>query len=148
MASEVILVQGTHIRISTTAQTETAPSPLPAWALIDCIGKEIQVQGGTAPEIDVTSICSTAKEFRLGLQDPGSMTIAGHWKQGHPAHTALRTAAADKQLRLVEVEFEDGGIFRALASVQQRSWAASVDGVVTASYTLRLSGATLEIDPT
>lgn len=147
MASEVLLVQGTSIRISTTEVKELTPSPPPVFASLDCIGREIQYQGGSAAEIDSTTICSTAKEFRLGLEDSGSMSVNGHWKQGHPAHTAIRVAAGDKKTRLIEVEFEDGSIFKALALVQQRSWSAAVDGIVSASYTFRLTGPTLEVDP-
>ena len=148
MASEVLLVQGTSIKISVAAQTELAPSPTPTFATLDCISREIQWQGGTATENDTTTICSTAKEFRLGLKDSGTMSVSGHWKQGHPAHTAIRTADADKQTRLIVVEFEDGSTFSALALISQRSWSAAVDGVVSATYNFRLTGDTLEVDAT
>lgn len=148
MASEVLLVQGTSIRISTTAVSELAPSPLPTFATLDCISREIQYQGGTATENDTTTICSTAKEFRLGLSDSGTISVSGHWKQGHPAHTVIRTAEADKRTRLIVVQFEDGSTFSCLAFVSQRSWSAAVDGVVTASYNFRLTGPTLEVDAT
>lgn len=147
MASEVLLVQGTSIKISTVEVTDVSQSPSPAFATLDCISREITFQGGTATENDVTTICSTAKEFRLGLEDPGTMSVTGHWKQGHAAHNAIRTAASDKLSRLIEVTFEDGSIFRALAFVSQRSWSAGVDGVVTATYNFRLTGATEEVDP-
>jgi hypothetical protein len=147
MSSEALLVQGTVVRISTTEALELSPSPLPTFATLDCIGREIQVQGGTADEIEITTFCSTAKEFRLGLADSGTMTITGNWKQGNAAHNVIRTAATDKKSRLVDVEFEDGSVFRCLALVSQRSWSAAVSGVVTANYSFRLTGATLEIDP-
>lgn len=149
MASEVLLVQGTAIRISTNPVDDAGNSPLVvpgSMVSLNCISREIQYQGGQAPEIDVTTICSTAKEFRLGLEDPGTMSVTGHWKQGHPAHTVIRQAAADKQTRLIEVVFEDGSIFRALALVSQRGWSAAVDGVVSATYNFRLTGAVEEID--
>lgn len=146
MASEALLVQGTSIKISTTAVTDVTPSPLPAFAVLDCIGRSITYEGGTADEIEVTTLCSTAKEFRLGLEDAGTMSVAGHWKQGHAAHTAIRAAAADKQSRLIVVTFEDGSTFSALAYVSQRSFSAEVNGVVTATYNFRLTGATAEVD--
>jgi len=148
MASEVVLVQGTSIKISVATVAELAPSPTPTFATLDCISREIQYQGGTATENDVTTICSTAKEFRLGLEDSGTMSVSGHWVQGNAAHTVIRTAAADKQTRLIVVEFEDGSTFSALALVSQRSWSASVDGVVSATYNFRLTGDTLEVDAT
>jgi hypothetical protein len=147
MPSEVLLTQGTTIQVSTTAATEVNPSVEPSFATLACITREIQFQEGSATENDVTTLCSTAKEFRLGLQDPGTMTLSGHWKQGNAGHTVLRTAAADKEARLFKVTFEDGSIFRALGYVQQRSWSAPTDGVVSATYNIRLTGATNEDDP-
>lgn len=146
MASEVLLVQGTSIRISTTTVNDVTPSPMPTMAILDCIGREITYDGGTADEIEVTTICSTAKEFRLGLADSGTMTVTGHWVQGHPAHTAIRVAAADKQSRLLMVTFEDGSTFSALAYVSGRSWSAAVNGVVTATFNFRLTGEVAEVD--
>jgi len=148
MASDVLLVQGLSIRISEGEITDLAVmagSPAPTFASLDCIGREITVNGGSASEVDTTTFCSTAKEFRLGLQDSGSMSVTGHWVQDNAAHVVIRQAAADKLCRGIEVEFVDGSIFRALAFVQQRSWSASVDGVVTATYNFRLTGTTAEV---
>lgn len=145
MASEVLLVQGMAIRISDGEVTELTPSPEPTFLTLDCIAREITYTGGTATENDVTTICSTAKEFRLGLEDSGTMSVSGHWKPGHLAHEEIKTAAGDKLRRLIEVEFEDGSIFRALAFVSQRSWSAAVDGVVSATFNFRLTGATSEV---
>lgn len=147
MASEVVLVQGISVKVSVGEVTTLTPSPTPTFATLDCIGREISFQGGTASENDVTTLCSTAKEFRLGLQDSGTMSVNGHWVQGHEAHNEIRTAAADKKTRLIQVTFSDGSIFKALALVSQRSWSAAVDGVVTASYSFRLTGDTAETDP-
>lgn len=145
--SEVLLVQGTSISISTGEVTELSPSPTPASVLLDCIGREITYQGGASTEIDVTTLCSTAKEFRLGLEDSGTLSVSGHWKQGNAAHAVLRTAAGDKLQRLIIVTFVDGSTFSCLAFVTQRGFSAAVDGVVTATYSFRLTGDTLEVDP-
>jgi hypothetical protein len=139
-------VQGSSIRLTSNAQT-AIPFTAPSYVTLDCIGREIQLQGGTSPEIDTTSFCSTAKEFRLGLPDAGTMTIQGFWKQGHAAHTVLRTAGVDKLTRGMEITFEDFSTVRVLFSVQQRSFSMAVDGVVSASYTLRLTGEMVEDDP-
>lgn len=145
MSSEVLLVQGSSIKISSGEVTELTPSPEPTFFSLDCISREITYSGGTASENDVTTICSTAKEFRLGLQDSGTMSVTGHWKPGNDAHEEIKAAAADKLSRLIEVLFEDGSSFRALAYVSQRSWAAAVDGVVSATFNFRLTGATSEL---
>lgn len=148
MSSEVLLVQGTAIRIFDGEVTELTPSPEPTFHTLDCVSREINYTGGTATENDVTTICSTAKEFRLGLQDSGTMSVTGHWKPGNDAHEEIKAAAADKKTRLIEVEFEDGSTFRALAFVSQRSWSAAVDGVVSGTFNFRLTGPTSESVPT
>lgn len=142
--SEVLLVQGTEIKISVGEVSDLTPSPTPTFVALDCTAREITYTGGTATENDVTSICSTAKEFRLGLEDSGTMSVTGYWKPGNDAHEEIKVAAADKKTRLIEVVFEDGSTFSALALVSQRSWTAAVDGVVSATFNFRLTGPTLE----
>lgn len=146
MPSEVTLVQGTSVKVSLLTTSELQPSTLPTMAALDCVGREIQYQSGTASEIDVTTFCSTAKEFRLGLDDPGQFTFNGHWVQRNAAHKVIAAAAIDKQPRLFIVEFADGSEFRATGFISQRSFSAAVDGVVTGSFTVRLTGAVLELD--
>lgn len=145
MPSQVVLVQGTQLQISATAVEELNPSPMPALVTLDCTAREINYQGGTAAEIDVTTFCSMAKEFRLGLEDPGQMTFNGHWVMTDAAQAVLRTAASDKATRLFIVTFEDGSVFKVLGFVASRSFSAAVDGVVTGSFVIRLSGALEEI---
>ena len=145
--SSVMLVQGITISFSTAtmaAVSEFDASPAPAVTQLECLSREVTVQGGSSSEIDVTTLCSTAKEFRLGLEDTGSMNITGHWLQSDPAHISIKNAAADKLARGIEVTFSDNTTYRCLAFVQQRSWSAAVDGVVTATYTFRLTGAATE----
>jgi hypothetical protein len=144
MSSEVLLVQGTSIQISTSECTDVNVDPLPVMATLDCIAREITVTGGTATENDVTTLCSTAKEFRMGLSDAGTMSVTGHWKIGNAAHEAIREASEDKLRRLIIVTFEDLSTWKCLAFVSQRSWAAAVDGIVTATYSFRLTGEPVE----
>lgn len=146
MPSQVVTVQGTSVKVSVLKNENIAPVPLPTMAVLDCTAREIQYQSGTANEIDVTTFCSTAKEFRLGLDDPGQFTFTGHWVQKDAAHKVIAAAAIDKQVRLFIVTFPDGSEFRALGFVSQRSFGAAVDGVVTGSFTIRLTGAVMELD--
>lgn len=147
MSSKVLLVQGMTLQISEAEAEELNPSPLPTLVSLDCTTREVSVTGGTATENDVTTLCSTAKEFRLGLRDSGTMSVNGHWKQGEPAHTVIRQADRDKLKRLIVATFEDGSVWKATAFVSQRSWSAAVDGIVSATYNFRLTGETDEDDP-
>lgn len=146
MSSKVLLVQGTSVEISTTVATDTTGAGL-TFETLDCTSRQVQWQGGTATENDVTTLCSTAKEFRLGLSDAGTLTVTGHWLQVDLAQKAIKAADKDKKARLVRVIFEDGSRFSSLAFVSQRSFDGSVDGVVSGAFAFRLSGEPLEEDP-
>lgn len=147
MTSAVLLVQGMTLQISEAECEELNPSPLPTMATLDCVARDVTVTGGSKTETDVTTLCSTAKEFRLGLRDSGTMSISGHWKQGHAAHVVIRQADSDNLKRLLVATFSDGSVWKSLAFVSQRSWGASVDGVVSATYNFRLTGDVNEDDP-
>lgn len=143
MSSKVVLVQGTKLNISTEAASSTDKTGL-TMAELNCTTRQIQWQGGQATENDVTTICSTAKEFRLGLSDAGTLSVTGFWKSDDPAQTVIKTADKDKKPRLIEIEFEDKSKFACLALVQQRSWDANVDGVIAATFNFRLTGEPVE----
>ena len=143
MASKVLLVQGTSLKISTDEATSTDDSGLD-FETLDCTAREMQWQGGQATENDVTTICSTAKEFRLGLTDAGTMNVDGHWLSSDEAQKVIKQADRDKKPRLIKVTFEDGSVFGSLAIVSQRSWSAPVDGVVSGTFNFRLTGEPLE----
>lgn len=146
MSSKVLLVQGTSVQISKEEATGTTDSNL-TFESLDCTGREIQWQGGQATEHDTTALCSTAKEFLLGLDDAGTMTINGHWVQADDAQKVIKAAAKDKKRRLIKVTFEDGSVFASLALVSQRSWSAPVDGVLTGTFNFRLTGEPREDAP-
>jgi len=143
MASKVLLVQGTSLQISTNEATSTGDSGL-TFETLDCTSREMQWQGGQATENDTTTLCSTAKEFRLGLPDSGTMSVAGHWVISDDGQAVIKAADKDKKPRLIKVTFEDGSVFASLAIVSQRSWSAAVDGVVSATFNFRLTGEPLE----
>jgi len=144
MSSVSIQVQGTSLKISSTTVAALSDSPSPAFEVLDCIGREFNYQSGATTENEVTTICSTAKEFKLGLSDSGSFSLSGHWKIGNDAHDAIKAAYDDKQPRLIEVEFVDNTVFRCLGLCTQRSFSGAVDGIVSASYQFRLTGPTEE----
>ncbi len=146
MATKAITVQGSTLELSTVEVTDVNVTPLPDMESLDCLEKQVQYQDGSTTENDVTTICSTAKEFLLGLTDSGSMSLTGFYNIGDPGHAALKAAKDDKLLRLVIFTFVDGSKFKGTAYVTQRSWSAAVDGVVEATANLRFSGPTVEVE--
>ncbi len=102
--------------------------------------------GGQASEIDVTDLSSTAKEFRMGLQDEGTITLDINYIPGNTVHAQLRTDRANQTLAVYRITFTDS---------PQTTWtftayclgfevSNAVDDVTKASITLRVSGSITE----
>lgn len=70
MAAPAILTQGTTITIT---DSDGDPVTILGHQSISGLGS------GTATKIDVTTLLSTAKEYRQGLQDWGDMTLNFIW---------------------------------------------------------------------
>ena len=98
-------------------------------------------QGGSSPEIPATSICSTAQEFEIGLPDFGSVQIDYNFAPGVSVQQAIEAAYRSGDKMAVKVTLpNNGGILVMLGFVQQTSEAVQVNGIWTASMTLRLTG--------
>lgn len=98
-------------------------------------------QDGAADQIEVTTICSTAKEFEQGLSDTGTLQLDYNAAPLSTVQAALRTAkVAGTQIAIKIVFPNDGGTIIALGTVQQQSIQGQVNGVWTGSATLKLTG--------
>lgn len=101
----------------------------------------VNQQDGTADEIEVTTICSNAKEFEVGLSDSGSLTLDFNWAGNQTVQTALRQAKISGADVAFKVIFPgDGGSLIMTGNVQATSFTSSVNGVWTGSATIKLSG--------
>lgn len=101
----------------------------------------VNQQDGTSDELEVTTICSTAKEFELGLSDSGSLTLDYNFAPNGGVQTALREAKISGEELAFRVTFpNDGGTIVMLGKVQQSSFQGAVSGVWTGSSTIKLTG--------
>lgn len=99
-------------------------------------------QGGSKPEIPATSVCSTAAEFELGLQDFGTTQVDFFFAPSTAIQEAMAAFNASNEKIAVRVTLpKSGGIRTQLCFVQQVSEQAAVNGMWTASMTLRNTGA-------
>jgi tail tube protein/ubiquitin-activating enzyme E1-like protein len=97
--------------------------------------------GGQAAEIDVTTLCSTAIERRIGLQDYGEATLSINYVPGEAALIELKAAAADGQARWFKIVFPGGAdtmVFQAF--VRQISFTVGVNEAIQGTISLRLTG--------
>lgn len=108
--------------------------------------RSINGPDGSASEIDVTDLSSTAREFRMGLKDEGSITLDMMYIPANTVHAGLRADRASRTLRNFKLQFTDvpATTWSFAAYVQGFSVANDVDGVTTASVTLRISGSITE----
>lgn len=103
----------------------------------------INQQDGTADDIEVTTICSTAKEFEVGLGDAGTLTLDFNFAPLEGVQAALRLAKRNGNIIPIQVDVGAGGVggrITLFGSVQQNSFTGTNGAVWTGSTTIRLTG--------
>lgn len=131
MSSNAITAQGTKIQIGTG-------SPV----TYNDIGEinSFNGPGGSAAVIDVTTLSSTAKEKRMGLQDHGQISFEINYVPSDTQHAALKAAKASMALTPFKIIFSDNTIWSFNAFVLAVSISGAVDGVIKGSVTLEITG--------
>jgi hypothetical protein len=98
-------------------------------------------QGGSKPEQDATSLCSEAAEYELGLPDFGTTQLDFFFAPRTAIQTAMREFDESGDKLAVKVVLpRSGGEIVQLGFVQQLSEQSAVNGLWTASMTLRNTG--------
>ena len=95
---------------------------------------------GSSEEIDVTTLASTAKEFQVGLEDFGNISLelnVDHADVGQEAMRAARTDGATRECVLTLKDLSVGTFNAFVVSFPQDGETSGVD---TASVNLRITG--------
>lgn len=97
---------------------------------------------GSASEIDITTLDSTAREFAMGLKDSGSISCEAVYDPDNAQHQGLRTDWNGRTLRNFELTLTNNPatVWSFAAYVQTFSVTAGVDDVVRLNFALRISG--------
>lgn len=95
---------------------------------------------GAASEIDVTNLDSLAKEFRLGLVDPGQFTFEIDYNSSNAGHVALRSKQVSGLLSNFKLTLPDSTVITFNAYVKKFSLGGGVDAVAKTQVDLRISG--------
>lgn len=105
---------------------------------------DISGPDGSAGEIDVTDLSSTAKEFKRGLTDNGSVTATMMFIPQNTTHAQLRSDfnSATEIARNYRITFTDSPntLWTFNAYVSSFSITNSLDSSTTASLSLRIKG--------
>ncbi len=94
---------------------------------------------GTASEIDITHLQSTAKEFLMGLLDEGSFSLSINWAPsdtGQKAAIAARKARAEKDFKIT---YSDDSTATFKGYILGLSSSGAVDGKIDGSITIRIT---------
>lgn len=97
---------------------------------------------GQASELDITTLCSLAKEYRPGLQDFGSFNFSMNYVPTDAAQLAMqnaKAAGASIWFRLMLPGSFGSWVF--LAFVRQMTISGGVDAPLSSDVVLRITGA-------
>ncbi|AOM42627.1 phage tail tube protein [Xenorhabdus hominickii] len=130
---------GTSLAVSAEATNDDINAAI-KWVSIDTSVKEISYTGGQKSDIEVTTLGSREQEMINGLAAPAEITISGHWTAEEEGQDILRLAYDTDQAHAFRVKFPSGNGYTFLAEVRQESWSAAANGIVNASFTLRMKG--------
>lgn len=134
MTSTAIRAQGTTFAIDTSVSggpTYTAISNVKTFSGFD----------GSSSEIDVTNLGSTAKEFRVGLEDNGQFNVELDRDLADVGQTALLAARDSQDAKLFKLTLSNGTNATFTGYVKKFSMSGGVDAVVKGSVDIRISGA-------
>ena len=102
--------------------------------------------GGSSPEIDADSLCSTAKEYEIGLPDFGTTQIDFNFAPRTTIQLAVDTFYRSGEKTAVQVTLpNNGGKMTQLGFVQQTSEQVGKGGLWTGSLTIRNTGPRFDV---
>ena len=96
---------------------------------------------GSSEEIDVTTLASTAKEYQVGLEDFGNLSleiVVDHSDAGQEAMRAAKTAGATRECVLTLKDLTTATFDAFVVTFPQ---GGETSGIDTASVNLRITGA-------
>jgi len=96
---------------------------------------------GEASDIDITTLASTAKEFRQGLQDFGNFSIELFRDPSDVGQAEMETARAAQATRECVLTLDSGDIATFDAYVKSLTSSGAVDDVINGSANLKITGA-------
>lgn len=139
---EVLEVSALTLTVVQAVVDEVLPTGVTTLQVFHAIGdvKQGDGPGGDSSEIDVTHSKSTAKEYLLGLQDFGEVSLTANELWGDDGHEAIYAAAKSREAVKCLIFYPNGGarIFDAYMKPPRPS--GGVDGAYELAITLRVTG--------
>lgn len=133
MTSTALSAQGT--KISKNTGTTIAPVWTPIKNLSSFTGFS-----GSAADIDVTDLDSTAKESRPGLQDWDSISFDLNINLMEPSHAALLADKKSGAIDMYQAKLSDGSTIEFSGYVKSFPIGGGVDAVYKGTVVMKISG--------
>lgn len=95
---------------------------------------------GAATDIDITTLASTAKEFRQGLQDFGDCTLELKRDPADVGQAAMEAAKAAQATRAVTITLPGGAVATFNGYVKSLSTTGGVDDVANGTASMKVTG--------
>lgn len=124
-----------HIRF----EVQAVGMGLPYYVVVGGVREIRDLRSGTAQEFDITDSSSLAKEFVLGLSDPGPVSLEVFYDPVDPGQIILEDLQINGQLANFLVAMPMAYMTFS-GNVTTFPWVASADAAVTGSPRIRLSG--------
>lgn len=134
MTSLAVTTQGTKLYISATG------SP-PSYSQIPDVTNIPSFGSSERPQIDVSNMDSTSREFRFGLSDTGSVDFEINFVPDNIVHAEIETAAEANTQKQLKVELSDGTTYEGNGYFTSFAKSAEVDNVYKASCSFKWSAA-------
>jgi hypothetical protein len=131
------------VYIDTTGKTITASGTATPQTYTNVANvKDFSGFDGAASELDRTNLDSTAKEFILGLTDPGQLTFNIDYDGSNAGHIALRARQVSGVLTNFKLTLPAStGVVTFNGLVKKFSLAGGVDALLKTAVDIRISGA-------
>ena len=133
------------VEIDTTGLTITAGSGTATPVTFTVVNNVATYTGfdGSASELDKTNLSSTAKEFALGLIDPGQFSLEMHTDMNDAGQAAVRAkqqSGAISNFKLVLPGVVSNLTYTFTGYVKKFTQTGGVDQIVKSSVDIRISG--------
>ena len=134
MTSLAVTTQGTKIYVGDTG-SPNAFQQIPDVTNIPNMG------GVERPEIDISNMDSTSREFRFGLADTGAVEFECNFVPDNTVQSAIETAATANTEKRLKIELSDGTYYEGNGYFISFAKSAEVDNVYKVSVSFKWSAA-------
>ncbi|GKX58345.1 hypothetical protein SOASR031_06600 [Leminorella grimontii] len=138
MASQFEKAQGTRVQITASPTTKEGMDTA-TYLNLNCTIKQVSFTAGQKQDLEITTLCSEEQENVNGLPGASEISMSGNFYRG-PAQDALREAYDNDGTYGFKVIFPSGNGYSFLSEVRQHTWDAQTNGVVAATFSLRVKG--------